>query len=67
MAVEQIAERLRVNIAEASPEGAHVTASIGIAFSPQDGDSPESLLEAADSAMYDAKEDKDRIRFTPRA
>lgn len=63
-AVERIAERLRVNIAEASPEGAQVTASIGVAFSPRDGDTPEAILEAADLAMYAAKESKDDIRFT---
>ncbi|MFT5354935.1 MAG: diguanylate cyclase (GGDEF)-like protein [Polyangiales bacterium] len=66
-AVERIAERLRVNIASASPSGAHVTASIGVAFSPRDGDTAEALLEAADSAMYGAKEKKDRIRFTSRS
>ncbi|MFK8004123.1 MAG: diguanylate cyclase [Polyangiales bacterium] len=65
-AVERIADRLRVNIAKASPEGACVTASIGVAFSPRDGDTAETLLEAADSAMYAAKKSKDDIRFTPR-
>ena len=64
-AVAQIAERLRVNIADASPEGAHVTASIGVAFSPKDGESAEALLEAADSAMYAAKETKNGVHFTP--
>lgn len=64
VAIERIAERLRVNIASASPAGAKVTASIGIAFSPTDGQTGEALLEAADSAMYAAKEKKDGIRFS---
>lgn len=32
-----------------------VTCSIGVAFYPQDGDTPEELLAAADRAMYRAK------------
>ena len=34
---------------------AGVTASIGIALSARDGDNPESLIGAADRAMYLAK------------
>jgi diguanylate cyclase (GGDEF)-like protein len=34
----------------------HVTASVGIALFPQDGDSAEDLLKNADTAMYGAKE-----------
>ncbi len=32
-----------------------VTASIGIARYPEDGDTPEALINAADAAMYEAK------------
>jgi len=34
-----------------------VTASVGVSTYPQDGDSPETLLKNADSAMYRAKEE----------
>jgi diguanylate cyclase (GGDEF)-like protein len=34
---------------------AKVTASIGVSFFPKDGDKPESLLQCADEAMYQAK------------
>lgn len=33
----------------------HVTASIGIAHAPQDGDRPQTLIQNADAAMYDSK------------
>lgn len=37
-------------------EHCHISASIGIAYAPKDGDSSELLLKAADQAMYQAKE-----------
>ncbi len=40
---------------ELGPETVHVSASIGIALHPDDGDDLEGLIEAADRAMYDAK------------
>lgn len=45
-----------------------VTASIGVAFFPQDGIDLDSLLNAADAAMYQAKNSDDRPAyafFTP--
>jgi diguanylate cyclase (GGDEF)-like protein/PAS domain S-box-containing protein len=34
----------------------HITTSIGISIYPEDGDDPESLIDNADIAMYNAKE-----------
>lgn len=42
----------------------HVTASIGIAIYPQDGDTPETLLKHADTALFQVKDSgRDGIRF----
>lgn len=42
----------------------HVSASIGIALSPNDATEPEALTHAADRAMYDAKaQGRDRYTF----
>ncbi|ENY73021.1 GGDEF/EAL domain-containing protein [Aeromonas diversa CDC 2478-85] len=38
-----------------SPEPVSISASIGIALFPDDASTPEALLQAADSAMYEAK------------
>ena len=57
-----IAERIRARVADErfAPAGdgeqAGVTISIGLAGFPGDGTSPEALIEAADDALYRAKE-----------
>jgi diguanylate cyclase (GGDEF)-like protein len=44
-------------------EEVHVTCSMGAAFYPEDGDTPEALLARADRAMYGAKNDgRDRLQ-----
>ncbi len=62
---ELIAERIAEVIAKPVPlvEGeVFVTASIGIAMSDGQGDTPETLLRNADAAMYSAKENgRDRV------
>lgn len=53
-----VAERIRVNLAQAYIFGdheLHTTTSIGIAIFPDDGDTAEELLQNADLAMYYAK------------
>jgi diguanylate cyclase (GGDEF)-like protein len=49
--MEAISSRLMINGHEIQ-----VTASVGIAFMPADGRTPEDLLKHADTAMYRAKE-----------
>jgi len=42
------------------------TTSIGVALYPRDGDTLASLLQAADAAVYEAKEGgRNRVRFAP--
>lgn len=53
-------ERLRCTIQRPVPcEGGSVTpsVSIGAAFYPEDGETPDALLRAADTALYGAKRD----------
>lgn len=55
----RVAQKLLETIAHPYHVGDHafyLSASIGIAMFPTDGDSPESLIKNADSAMYRAKE-----------
>jgi diguanylate cyclase (GGDEF)-like protein len=50
-----VAERIRGRLAaEKLPEG-RVTISLGVAEFPMHGDSPETLIAAADPALYQAK------------
>lgn len=56
----QVTERLRNGIErlhfEKSPD-CHVTASFGLAMSPQDGEDAESLIQVADRCLYQSKAD----------
>ncbi len=59
-----VAEKLRRRIAglEVDELDGGVTASLGVAAFPQDGDSPDELIKAADAALYRAKENgRDRV------
>ncbi|MCV6590120.1 MAG: EAL domain-containing protein [Marinobacterium sp.] len=59
LAVERAAEQLLRTFSVPVQLGEHpltVTASVGIAVYPQDGEDPETLLRHADVAMYTAKE-----------
>ena len=56
--IDNMAQRILDRVQEpvnVEGEQAHVTASIGIARFPDDGDDLESLLKAADAAMYQVK------------
>ena len=69
-ALEEIAQRLERSFDEPfAIEGyaLSASASLGIAVYPQDGDTRDTLLSAADAAMYVAKHTKDRISDGPAA
>ncbi len=59
---EQIAERIRANAAShrhapgSGDTGVSITVSIGCALFPTHGRTPDELVEAADRALYDAKQ-----------
>jgi len=51
-----IAERIRTDVtAQLIGSGHRLTGSIGLATFPDDGQTPETLLEVADAALYQAK------------
>lgn len=59
-AAVEVAERIRRRVEAqelhpSSDETLGLTASLGIAFFPDDGDDPKSLLGSADRALYEAK------------
>jgi diguanylate cyclase (GGDEF)-like protein len=50
-----VAERVRAAVQAARLGGQRLTVSVGVATHPEDGRTPDALLEAADRAMYRAK------------
>jgi len=57
----RVAERIRAAMEEAlflrsTGPGVSVTASFGLATCPDDGDTAEKVVQAADAAMYRVKE-----------
>ena len=50
-----MAERTRLKIEAATTGSVAVTASFGVACFPSDGADPAALIQAADQALYDAK------------
>jgi diguanylate cyclase (GGDEF)-like protein/PAS domain S-box-containing protein len=65
--VVRLARRIQAALAEPIPlaEGAvRIGVSIGVAFFPGDGATPEQLLRRADAALYAAKRDRIGWRFS---
>jgi len=64
---EKVASKVLKELAtpfQLAEKEAHITASIGIAIYPDDGQLPEDILAKADSAMYKAKEKgKNNVQF----
>jgi diguanylate cyclase (GGDEF)-like protein len=57
-----VAERIRAHVAAEPFSGGRMTVSIGVAECPAHGDTPESLIESADAALYEAKgKGRDRV------
>ncbi|MBV8530474.1 MAG: diguanylate cyclase, partial [Candidatus Eremiobacteraeota bacterium] len=57
--LERVAEKIVATVDQpihlASGHTAQVTASIGISYSPVNGDTAETLMKTADEAMYNVK------------
>jgi diguanylate cyclase (GGDEF)-like protein len=66
-AAQEIAERVRIAIAQLAPAGSELTCSAGVAVYPVDADSAPALLQLAEGTLYWAKRSgKSRIRrFDP--
>ena len=57
-----VAERIRAHVAAEAFSGERMTVSIGVAECPAHGDTPESLIESVDAALYEAKaKGRDRV------
>jgi diguanylate cyclase (GGDEF)-like protein len=54
-AATKLAERIRKKIANEKLPAGKITLSLGVAAFPIHGDAPESLIAAADAALYEAK------------
>jgi EAL domain-containing protein (putative c-di-GMP-specific phosphodiesterase class I)/ActR/RegA family two-component response regulator len=54
--IDKVQAALRGPIA-LDKESVHLSASIGVAFYPQDSDNPETLIKYAELAMYQARDD----------
>lgn len=62
----QVAERIRARVAADDFPGRRVTLSIGVAEFPLDADSPQTIIAAADEALYRAKRaGRDRVELRP--
>ena len=62
--LQRLAERLRVPISLDNGAVVSVSASIGVALCPQDGESVQTLLAHADEAMYASKgAGRNQVRF----
>src|SRR4051812_32917870 len=66
-AAQEIAERVRTEVARLSPAGSELSSSAGVAIFPVDADNAGSLLQLAEGALYWAKRSgKSRTRrFDP--
>jgi diguanylate cyclase (GGDEF)-like protein len=62
--LQRLLERISLPIALPDGVTAQVSASLGVALCPGDGDSVDILLRRADEAMYNAKESgRNQVRF----
>lgn len=58
----EVAERIRARLAKEGFNNGRITLSAGVAQFPKDGETPETVLSSADSALYRAKgEGRDRV------